>query len=225
LALQEHHPEIYCQFMSGNFAVSKSTHKFSSMAIDQVHEQLNAVIKGDGGAVGLTENEAALCRWTVTGPEIVRLLNDFESDLCDSEDDATDHHEQAYSIQNRFRHDVEKMMDVFDNEVPFSVTTGEDLIALLTHTIADPSVSHGVRKAQEIGCSQYNKFVDERLRTSSVSLLSPLARNKLHLFSYKSSAKKHRSSNLKLSELKTDCELTANSFLAYILHFKRVMAI
>ena len=36
--------------------VQKTGHTFSSMALDQTHEQLNEVIKGDGGAVGLTEN-------------------------------------------------------------------------------------------------------------------------------------------------------------------------
>ena len=29
------------------------------MAHDQVHEQLNAIVKGDGGAIGLIENESA----------------------------------------------------------------------------------------------------------------------------------------------------------------------
>ena len=36
---------------------------FSGIAIDQAHEQNNASVKGDGGAVGLTENLAALRRW------------------------------------------------------------------------------------------------------------------------------------------------------------------
>jgi len=71
LSLQESHPGIYEQFVNGNFTASKSHRNFSHIAIDQVHEQLNAAIKGDAGGVGLTENDAALCRWTVTGPEIL----------------------------------------------------------------------------------------------------------------------------------------------------------
>ena len=34
---------------------------------DRAHEQNNAAVKGDGGAVGLTENPAALHRWMVSG--------------------------------------------------------------------------------------------------------------------------------------------------------------
>ena len=35
--------------------------KLSSLAHDQVHE-LNAIVKGDGGIIGITENEAAFTR-------------------------------------------------------------------------------------------------------------------------------------------------------------------
>jgi len=41
------------------------------MAIDRTHEQNNEMVKEDGGVVGLTQNQAALCRWMVGGPQIV----------------------------------------------------------------------------------------------------------------------------------------------------------
>ena len=43
--------------MKGNFVIQKTARKFSGVAHDQVHEQLNAVVKGDGGIVGITEND------------------------------------------------------------------------------------------------------------------------------------------------------------------------
>ena len=36
---------------------------FSNLAIDQTHDQHNAVVKDDGGDVGLTECSATLKRW------------------------------------------------------------------------------------------------------------------------------------------------------------------
>ena len=42
--------------------MQKTRHKFSSLANNQVHEQLNAIVKGDGGIIAITENEAALTR-------------------------------------------------------------------------------------------------------------------------------------------------------------------
>ena len=59
----------------------KAPNVFSEMAIDQWHEQNNAIIKGTGGAVGLTENPSALQRWMVAGPELARLLPEFEQSV------------------------------------------------------------------------------------------------------------------------------------------------
>ena len=60
LALPLNHPEVHQQFLNGNFIVQKSKHLFSLIALDHNHEQQNEMIKGEGGAVGLTEDAAAL---------------------------------------------------------------------------------------------------------------------------------------------------------------------
>ena len=58
-------PQKLIEFVKGNFVTQKSSHKFSALAHDQIHEQQNALVKGDGGIVGITENEGALRRWLV----------------------------------------------------------------------------------------------------------------------------------------------------------------
>ena len=63
-------PTVFAEFMKGNFVVKKTERRFSVIAIDQAHEQNNASVIDDGGAVGLTENPAALRRWMVSGPEM-----------------------------------------------------------------------------------------------------------------------------------------------------------
>ena len=54
------------------WVISKTHNKFSSMPIDQVHEQNNKLVKGSGGAIGLTENPVAFRRWMIAGPEQAR---------------------------------------------------------------------------------------------------------------------------------------------------------
>lgn len=59
------------------------------MAIDPAHEQANAIIKGDGSAVGVTEvteDPSALRRWIVAGPEVSHLVavHDTASEAKDS---------------------------------------------------------------------------------------------------------------------------------------------
>ena len=61
-------PNSYKEFVKRHFVTQKSSHKFSPQ--DQEHEQLNALVKGDGGVIGISENEASFRRWMVAGPRI-----------------------------------------------------------------------------------------------------------------------------------------------------------
>lgn len=60
--LRNDFPDTQKEFDEGNFVTQKSWHKFSALAHDQVHEQQNAVVKDEGGIIGITENESALRR-------------------------------------------------------------------------------------------------------------------------------------------------------------------
>ena len=70
--LPRKHPDIARKFMEGSFTVQKTKKVFSTISIDHAHEQNNAHIKGDGGAVGLADNPRALRRWMIAGPEVAR---------------------------------------------------------------------------------------------------------------------------------------------------------
>ena len=74
LSLDINRPTTHAEFLKGNFVTRKTMHKFSALAHDQFHEQLHAMVKGDGGIVDSTENEAALRWWMVAGPEAARLF-------------------------------------------------------------------------------------------------------------------------------------------------------
>ena len=50
------HPDVYEQFIKGNFVVQRSEAKYSLMAKDQSHEQSNKMLKSDGGPSGLFDN-------------------------------------------------------------------------------------------------------------------------------------------------------------------------
>lgn len=44
------------------------------MPINQGHEQTDAVAKGSGRVVGLTQNPLAFIKWLLAGPEQAQLL-------------------------------------------------------------------------------------------------------------------------------------------------------
>ena len=68
-----------------NWVLSKTSHKFSAIPFDQAHEQENKIAKGAGGAVGLTENPTAFRRWMLSGPEMARLLKEFQEEYLAEE--------------------------------------------------------------------------------------------------------------------------------------------
>ena len=70
----------------------KSKKSFSKLGLDQMHEQLIAVLKGDGGIIGVTENANALRRLLVSGPEFSRMIQEFENN---PEEEKTNHHEHS----------------------------------------------------------------------------------------------------------------------------------
>ena len=86
--------------------MQKTTRSFSAIAIDQTHKQNNAIVKGDGVAVGLAENASAL-HWMVSGSEMTRIIEKFQAST-DKVDRATDtrHHEESNPVQVSFAQDV-----------------------------------------------------------------------------------------------------------------------
>lgn len=69
------------------------------MPLDQAHEQQNAIVKGSGGIIGLTESSAALKDWVVAGPEKARLLVEFEDYFLPHPVHNEKHHEENTSTQ------------------------------------------------------------------------------------------------------------------------------
>ena len=98
--LTELHPTIYLQVLDGRFVAHKTRRPFSGMTLDQAHEQLNALVKGDGGAVGLTKILRALWRWMVAGPKISCIIEEFEYNAVLP---MSVHHERSHSFQTTFQ--------------------------------------------------------------------------------------------------------------------------
>lgn len=76
-----------------------------------MHEQANASVKGDGGAVGLTDNAGALLWWKVAGPELARMTEEFEESISSAKNNDQRHHEQVLGVQVLFKKDAAALKD------------------------------------------------------------------------------------------------------------------
>ena len=130
VALEDKHPDVLAEFMAGKFTVMKTTHSFSTLAIDQAHEQNNASVKGDGGAVGLTENPAALRHWLISGPDTTIVIAEFQA-TAETRTSKTDfrHHEQKKDTQLPFARDGKSLFGVtIEMGKPFSDDSNDHLV-------------------------------------------------------------------------------------------------
>lgn len=202
-------PEVYAEFLKGNFVIRKTQRPFSALAVDQAHEQHNAIVKGDGGAIGLTQDPTALRRWMLAGPEICRLLQEFK----DVESSHELHHEQYPAFQTKFLRQVravETSIQEFGN--PFQ-EQAKDLIVLDTRTIADTDIVNTLNNLETNGNELYREFVEERLVKKTSSIFEPIKKRKTRIFA---NVKKSKTSKQieTVKALKSDVNLFSKLFIS-----------
>ena len=187
--LESSHPDILQQFNNGKFTMCNSHSVFSNIALDQGHEQNNAVMKGDGGFIGLTQDPDALLKWAVTGPEIVRVISEFEAS-CNKKDfkklTRTCHHDQNKAKQERFISQVHAMITAIkDMGNPFECDSSS-LIRLHTRDVLDDVSVDSIQQIKETGQKQYKDFIQERLVNRTKPVTDTLSRNNVSIFQKKS---------------------------------------
>ena len=186
--LSESHPNVEGKFQQGHFVVNKTQRVFSGISLDQAHEQNNKLVKGDGGAVGLTENSSQLLRWMVSGPEVARAAATFEAQLDviksnQSKGPDMRHHDQVSSVQTNFKRQVQALIEVIEGMGNPFKEESNDLLVLDTKEIASEKVITTVKEIEKVGLQQFHSFVEERLIKKEKGVMDVIKRNKLALFS------------------------------------------
>ena len=115
IALDTKAPDVAQAFRQGLFAITKLARGFSCMPIDQACEQNNAMVKGDGGVVDLTENPNALRRWMLSGLKMAHLIEEFRDHTLSYASRASQHHHKAEkAYQLRFHKDVKSVTEAIE---------------------------------------------------------------------------------------------------------------
>ena len=214
LMLPVKHPEIAEQFVSGRFTVNRTKRPFSSIACDHAHEQMNAHVKGVGGIIGLTENTQALLRWMVAGPEVARVIAEFELAVWPEYDcDIGGHHEQTASVQQQFMQDVVCLTDSIESMGNPFLDDSDELFALDTKVVLHAKAVGDIRSAKQIGVEQHNLFVSERLVDRTKPVSEPIKQNNFKMFKQSRNVRKMGNKG-KLTAARNDCSLFSRLFIA-----------
>jgi hypothetical protein len=150
------------EFQEGHFVVTKTGRPFSRIALDHAHEQNNAIVKGDGGAVGLTDNPSALRRWMISGPEVSRVIQEFETSLeRDESDELSIHPEQSSTFQEAFCREVRKLTATIQEAGnPFSERCAE-FITLHSKDIVCQAAHESMKHLMATGDQQFKVFIQD----------------------------------------------------------------
>ena len=200
----------------GRFVVNKTSRNLSSIPIDHAHEQNNALVKGEGGAGGLTENPRALRWWMVSGPDMARIINEFENSIATGSTQtkqSAKHHKDTRSLQSLFYRDVTALTRTIEEMGNPFMEEAEDLLVLDTKEIMGSDALVRLRKDEEVGTAQFESFIAERLVQQSKSLYDPIKRNNLSVFNVPPS-KVASKTKQQLSSAKNDCLLFSRLYIS-----------
>ena len=179
-----------------------------------MHEQENAKVKGKGGAIGLTENQVALQRWMICGPEIAKCLSEFESEGIINESIQTDcHHEEGLATPKKFQEQVKSLLSVittFGN--PFEDNCPE-LLVLNSRNCVHEAVIETVQTIEMIAKKQYRDYVDEVISRRTRSIHDTIKKNNLPLFKRPKPKAKSKSSQ-QLAAQRNNASLFGRLYIA-----------
>lgn len=210
VSLEQTHPAVFREFQLGKFVVHKTHREFSGIAIDQAHEQANAVVKGDGGAIGITEDPSALRRWMVSGPEVSELVHQYElASQAKLGNEDIRHHEQTSQSQKSFTDKVKNLFSAMkDLGNPFQEES-KDLLTLDTKIFAHSSAAELVRTHIDKGQAAFKDFFNSL--GDEASFYKPIKKNKTDFFHQQAAV---ASTDKKKQVLKSDCNLFSQLFIS-----------
>lgn len=211
--LQDNHPAVYAQFANGFFTAQKSNRKFSHIGLDHNHEQMNAKIKGVGGAIGLTENDMSLAKWLIAGPEVSRMVEEFEnSDWLPESDSILEHHDSSKSAQKHFCDDVKAMYDsLLECGNPF-LDDSDDLYALDTKLVPGPEAVANLHNVERLGKEQFEIYMNSHI-IGNEPISDTIKRNNVQIFKCAKPKTKSKK-DAQLTSARSDAALYSRLFIA-----------
>ena len=189
---------MFIKKCSKGFSVSlKQNVLFSRMALDQVHEQNNKIIKRVGGTTSLlnTQDESALVRWETCGPEVARIVSEFEDFLYnqDTFSNVAKHHEYNEKFRQKFNTDAESLYQAIPCN-PFEMAS---LNTINNYAPFPQSLSDHLKHILSTGERQVKLFVQNSLLMEKTAVTEKISKSKFSLLSIgslKSTSKKSRGS-------------------------------
>jgi hypothetical protein len=181
--LEDDHPEIYQEFMSGAFSVQLSSENpFGRIPVDQtIEETVNKSTKIPGGTKGFSTNFKAVKRHYLTSDTRSLILNQLR--LCTSVDKhGYRHPDLSPSRIQRDERDIKSIIYMLTKSWIDPFDSNTDLVSISSGTLASADVAADLMRAQSAGEEAHATFKLERLESNVVKFHDPLRKMKLKTF-------------------------------------------
>ena len=206
------HPDVHTAFTQGLFVVQRSKKKFATMALDQSQEHSVKYLKDGGGTKGLQQDEKEVIE--ISKPEVLRYLDEFQSNIRSNENESTEHPDSSISEQKKFIKHLNSMLQVVeDGKIanPFD-TNEEELITLDTREIMDPEIVNCLKKIEVFGKSLRDEAVTERIELATKPVSDIIPRPCLYTFTNRPPADLSKGHN-KISTANANLAMVTTMFM------------
>ena len=179
--LEQTHPDVFKEFMDGNFVVKRTDHNFNQVSTDQALEHINRVCKVAGGLIGITRSDSARDRWCLTFKQRSKLVEEtcamFDIQTDDPDTSMVNPKETGAARIARDESDVVKIMHQLQQFGVFS-DTEPLLISLASHDVAPDDIGYALMNAKSRGEEKVRTFIQTRLCAREVDFHAVLQKTK-----------------------------------------------
>ena len=129
-------PLLYEEFRSGTWVVNKNAmFPFCSIRADHALEQINRFMKVAGGLVGITLNPAALTKFFLIAPELVRLSEEAKLLAGMSSPKQMHHHGLSMSVLTRWEKNIKELTSTIQGFTNPFTENAKDLCNIVTKSV------------------------------------------------------------------------------------------
>ena len=185
--LEHGDPVTWAALKSDDVVVAKSEIPFTKLFVDQKLEQEIKDLKGQGGMVGLSQDEAALDRLLTITPHLCHLVRQFLNTFprASRSKDRSEHYQLSGSVALRLRENAMKLKESIEIHCegnPFTELTPLKNIA--SSALIPEAAKHDILNFHEKGQIRFQEFIKDRLLVSSkLSIWDTMKKMKLKTFS------------------------------------------
>ena len=140
-------PVTWKAFSKGGFSVQKTPIPYTALGMDHTGEQVNEVIKIEGGLTGVSRNENARTRYFLTAPIISKIASNFRTANTEKK-----HHQNKRMYSLRQTEMKEKLVaELHQHNVTFNQEMGSQMHNFITKQVFAEEITSDVLSVETIG--------------------------------------------------------------------------